>query len=366
MKNMKNIPVAVKISVYTAGILILALGCLFFWLTMNEYRPSAVEAVSIAGNVPARVPEPGVLFGQPLELYSWNIGYAALDAGQDFIMDGGNGVRPSSPGVVENNIWAIQSFLASQAADFVFLQEVDVNSSRSYGVDQADYFTGSWQGTSAFALNYFCKFVPYPFPRFLGRVESGLLTLNTLHAGSQAERIALPTAFDWPVRIAQLKRCLLVERLPVEGGKELVLVNLHLEAYDSGEGRDAQMRVLVDFLKAEYAKGNYCVAGGDFNQNFPGTEANFPLKDTDHFVPGAIEPGQFGEGWTAAADIAVPSARLLDKSYDGVREGRQFYCLDGFLVSPNVQVDSVKTIDLDFRNSDHNPVILTFTLLDSR
>jgi endonuclease/exonuclease/phosphatase family metal-dependent hydrolase len=335
-------------------------GCFFAWLVLNEYKPSAIETVLIKGNVLARVPS-----GQSLELFSWNIGYAALDAGQDFILDGGNGVRPHFQSVVENNIWAIQSFLASQAADFVFLQEVDVNSRRSYGVDQVDYFTGSWQGTSAFALNYFCKFIPYPFPRFLGRVESGLLTLNTFYAGAQAERIALPTPFKWPVRLAQLKRCLLTERLPVEGSdRELVLVNLHLEAYDSGEGRDAQMNVLADFLKSEYAKGNYCVAGGDFNGNFPGAEENFPLKVTEHFLPGTVDSGLLGEDWTAAADITVPSARLLDKPYDGVREGRQFYVIDGFLVSPNVKVDSVKTIDLDFRNSDHNPVILTFRLMN--
>ncbi|MDR0585624.1 MAG: endonuclease/exonuclease/phosphatase family protein [Treponema sp.] len=356
---MKNIPLVAKISGCTVGVLVCAVGCLFIWLTLNEYKPSAIETVSIAGNAPVKVP-----LEQSLELYSWNIGYAALDAGQDFIMDGGNGVRPHSQSTVENNIWAIQSFLASQAADFVFLQEVDVNSRRSYGVDQADYFTGSWQGTSAFALNYFCKFVPYPFPRFLGRTESGLLTLTTFYAGAQAERVALPAAFTWPVRIAQLKRCLLVERLPVQGnGGELVLVNLHLEAYDSGEGKKAQMNVLIDFLKSEYAKGNYCVAGGDFNLNFPGAEANFPVTNTEYFVPGTIEPDTLEEGWIAAADTTVPSARLLDKPYNGVREGRQFYCLDGFLVSPNVTVDSVKTIDLDFRNSDHNPVILTFTLL---
>jgi endonuclease/exonuclease/phosphatase family metal-dependent hydrolase len=357
---MKNISVVVKIAGCTAGVLVFAVIWLFVWLTLNEYRPAAVETVSIVGNAPGRVPS-----GQPLELYSWNIGYAALDAGQDFILDGGNGVRPASQGIVENNMWAIQSFLASQAADFVFFQEVDVNSRRSYGIDEAGYFTGSWQGSSAFALNYFCKFVPYPFPRFLGKVESGLLTLNTFSAEAEADRIALPTPFTWPVRFAQLKRCLLVERLPVEGSdRELVLVNLHLEAYDSGEGREAQMKVLVDFLKAEYAKGNYCVAGGDFNANFPGAEAVFPLANTEFFTPGTVEPDMLGEFWTAAADIAAPSARLLDKPYDGVREGRQFYVIDGFVVSPNVQVDLVKTVDLDFRNSDHNPVVLTFTLLD--
>jgi len=46
-----------------------------------------------------------------------------------------------------------------------------------------------------------------------------------------------------------------------------VLVNLHLEAYDSGEGKIAQTKLLVEFLEQEYAKGNYVIAGGDFNQD---------------------------------------------------------------------------------------------------
>ncbi|MDR1506113.1 MAG: endonuclease/exonuclease/phosphatase family protein [Treponema sp.] len=355
---MKNMPLAVKISGCVLGALVFVFVLLILWLSLTEYKPSGSEMVPVTGNVSARVSP-----GQPLKVISWNIGYASLDAGQDFVLDGGKGVRPASQTIVEKNVWAIQSFLVSQAADFVFLQEVDVNSHRSYGVDQVDYFTGSWKGTSAFALNYRCKFVPYPFPRFLGRVESGLVTLGAFYSGRQAERIALPSPFRWPVRAAQLKRCLLVQRFPIQnGGRELVLVNLHMEAYDSGEGKEAQTRILADFLKAEYEKGNYCVAGGDFNQLFPGAQAHFPLTDTEHFVPGTLEENLLGSDWTLAADITSPTARLLDKPYTGGRDGVQFYVIDGFLVSPNVRVDSIQTVDLDFANSDHNPVVLTFTL----
>ncbi|HCC38245.1 MAG TPA: endonuclease/exonuclease/phosphatase, partial [Treponema sp.] len=47
------------------------------------------------------------------------------------------------------------------------------------------------------------------------------------------------------------------------------MVNLHLDAYESSGGREAQTQMLLDFLYREYAKGNYCIAGGDFNQSFP-------------------------------------------------------------------------------------------------
>lgn len=46
-------------------------------------------------------------------------------------------------------------------------------------------------------------------------------------------------------------------------------MNLHLEAYDDGEGKEAQTAMLLQILQEEYVKGNYVIAGGDFNQSFP-------------------------------------------------------------------------------------------------
>ena len=37
--------------------------------------------------------------------------------------------------------------------------------------------------------------------------------------------------------------------------------------------------------------------------------------------------------------------------------------IDGYIVSPNVQVDRVKTLDEGFVYTDHNPVLLEVTLL---
>jgi hypothetical protein len=75
-----------------------------------------------------------------------------------------------------------------------------------------------------------------------------------------------------------------------------------------------------------------------------------------------LDGALFGEGWILAADPGSPSCRSLDRPYDGNREGFQFYLIDGFIISPNVQLNSVRTVDLDFRNSDHNPVMLNFSL----
>jgi len=348
------------------GILILV-GIGLMWLSSREYKPADRETVTVAPLLslkPARF--------EPIELYIWNIGYASLGAKEDFFMDGGKGVRPVEARIVEENIKAIQTFFTAVAPDIIFIQEIDVNSKRSYGINQVEYLSRAWKGSSAFALNFKCPFVPVPFPDFIGKVESGILILNSYGTGSaassSAERISLPSPFSWPERIAQLKRCLLVQRIPIQedgsaNGAELVLVNLHLEAYDSGgAGRIAQTRVLAEFLKAEYAKGNYCVAGGDFNQVFPALKDVFPIQQNEFFTPGIVDDSLFGEGWILAADPSSPSCRSLDKPYGGNRENFQFYIIDGFILSPNVELIAVQTQDLDFQNSDHNPVKLTFSL----
>jgi endonuclease/exonuclease/phosphatase family metal-dependent hydrolase len=341
------------------GFLVLA-GVGIMWLTFREYKPADRKPVPVSPSLslrPARF--------QPIELYIWNIGYAALGAKEDFFMDGGKGVRPIAARSVEENICAIQTFLAGVAPDIIFLQEIDVNSKRSYGINQVEYLSQAWKGSSAFALNFKCPFVPVPFPDFIGKVESGLLTLNS-YGSSSAERISLPSPFSWPERVAQLKRCLLVQRIPIQdngGSAELVLVNLHLEAYDSGgAGRIAQTRVLAEFLKEEYGKGNYCVAGGDFNQVFPALKDVFPIQQNEFFTPGIVDDSLFGEGWILAADPSAPSCRSLDKPYSGNRENFQFYIIDGFILSPNVELIAIQTQDMDFKNSDHNPVKLTFSL----
>ncbi len=69
--------------------------------------------------------------------------------------------------------------------------------------------------------------------------------------------------------------------MPIQGGTaELVLVNLHLEAYDDGEGKAAQTAQLAQLLQEERARGNYVIAGGDFNQSFSNVDTSmYPLQD---------------------------------------------------------------------------------------
>lgn len=344
------------------GILLALVAALFLilllWLTLREYKPQDEEVVPIAGTA-NRTLAPG----DSLQVTSWNTGYAGLDETQDFFMDGGNGVRPQSEDIVRKNVEGITAQLQKLNSDVYFLQEVDVNSKRSYYIDERTEYADAFPDyENTYAINYKVDYVPYPLPT-IGKVEGGLVSLNSFSA-SESQRISLPVSFSWPIRLGQLKRCLLVNRVPLSGSdKELVLVNLHLEAYDSGEGKIAQTKQLVEFLEAEYAKGNYVIAGGDFNQTFNAEDMEtYPVINPDLWTPGVLDLTELSEGWTLAEDPTVPSCRLLNQPYDPTSPDTQFYIIDGFILSPNVTLQEAKTTDAEFRYSDHNPLTVQVTL----
>ena len=335
-------------------VVVIAFAGLLGFLSVTEYKPNDVEPAEIKGAGTGAVP------AQNLSILCWNIGYGGLGAAEDFFLDGGTHARPDSRETVNAYLKGIlHSITEEKPADLVMLQEVDSNSSRTYGIDETGVLSMS---ISAYAMNYSCPFVPIPFPP-MGKVHSGVLT-TTDYEIREAERVALPCPFSWPLSTANLKRCLLVCRLPVQGtDKELVLVNLHLEAYDDGEGKIAQTRQLMDLLQKEYLKGNFVIAGGDFNQLFPGSLEVWPNSHPENWVPGLLETESLPAGFRYVCDISVPTCRLLNQPYnpeDSVNT--QYYAIDGYVVSPNVTVDTVETLDLGFRNSDHNPVYITVSL----
>ena len=339
------------------GLLLLAAAALFVTLTVTEYRPEPEKELEIVGIAPA-------LDKKTVTVLSWNTGYCALGAESDFFMDGGEQVRPASVALIQKNLGGIQEYLSAQDADFHLLQEVDTDSKRSYEIDEAVALREDVSRSSAYALNFSCNYVPYPWPP-IGKVHSGLLTTSR-YAISDATRISLPCSFSWPVSMANLKRCLLVTRIQIAGSeKELVLVNLHLEAYDDGAGKLAQSEQLRTFLTAEYEKGNYIVAGGDWNQIFPNTESAWPNTHRELWTPGYLDENELDEGWRYLWDDSVPTCRLLNQPYDPAdAENTQYYVIDGFLVSPNLVGERMETLDADFAYTDHNPVRLTLTLGD--
>ena len=302
--------------------------------------------------------------GDTLKVVTWNIGYGALGDNADFFMDGGTSVYTADKARVQENITAVSDWLKEQNPRLILLQEIDRDSMRSRSIDETEAISSAiGKGYDmTFANNYKAVFVPFPFPP-LGKVDSGLLTLSA-YPIKTATRVSLPCPFDWPIRTANLKRCLMVDRIHVGGSDhDFVVVNLHLEAYDTGAGKIEQTRQLAQLLKEEYGKGNYVIAGGDFNQVFSNVDWSMYPADPSKWLPGKIDESAFDDTWTCLMDNSVPTCRSLDQPYAGAdKENFQYYLIDGFIVSNNITVKECKTQDLGFVNSDHNPVLMEMKL----
>ena len=358
-KKKKPIPLKILIGILTAvGIILLAAVGFIAYLSVTEYYPKEQTEV-----LPVGKGNKHINAGDSFTVMSWNIGYGALGDNADFFMDGGKSVKTADSARVEENMKAIMSEIDSVQADAIFLQETDRDSDRSSHLNEAQLLSSHLPNhESTFASNFKVPFVPYPLPP-IGKVDSGIQILSAFPS-YESYRVPLPCPFNWPIRVANLKRCLLVNRIHLDNSDhDLVLVNLHLEAYDSGEGKIEQTKQLVDFLESEYAAGNYVIAGGDFNQSFSNVDTSkYPLTE-GLWQCGEFDTSVLSDGWQCMMDNSVPTCRSLDKPYvDADKSNFQYYLIDGFIVSPNVNVTAVRTKDLGFKNTDHNPVVIRVTL----
>lgn len=374
--NAKPMIKILKIVGAALGIIIFIAAIFVGVLTVTEYKPQDSEDLTVTYNDQQATQDDSfptdtnklsqqkeLSIGDNISVVTWNIGYGSLGANADFFMDGGDSVYTSTKEQVLTNMSAITEELNSLSPDIILLQEVDEKSSRSHKINEASIIRDELPSyNSSYAYNYKTLMVPYPIPP-IGQVASGIMTLST-YPVSTACRTKLPCPFSYPIRLCNLKRCLIVSKVPIDGtDKELVIVNLHLEAYDSGEGKAAQTKMLADILQAETDKGNYVIAGGDFNQTFSNTDiSSYPQQSDELWAPSLIDISEFGNDFTCIADSSVPTCRSLDKSYDDADDKFQFYVIDGFIVSSNISIKSIETVNLDFQNSDHNPIKLEVIL----
>lgn len=338
-------------------VLLILFGGYLIFMFVTDYKPDKITSITVNQDKSEKVEK-----NKPLSIMTFNIGYCGLDDKQDFFMDGGTGSRSVSKKKTLDNLNGIIDFMNSNKQSFIFLQEIDKKSTRSFYVNEVEQVEKSLDGySSSFAINYKVPWVFLPIRKPHGAVESGVMSLSQYKIDS-ASRYQYSGREDYPRQLFDLDRCFLETRLPVEKGKELVLINSHLSAYDKGgKVRKQQLGFLKDYIIKEYNKGNYVVVGGDWNHALPETDSK--LFKTEQSWPDWLKklPDDFTpEGFKWGVDKSIPTNRSIDIPY---KEGINFTSvIDGFLVSPNIDIKKVTGYDLKFKNADHNPVSMEFLL----
>lgn len=306
--------------------------------------------------------------GQTYTAQTWNIGYGSYPPSYSFFMDGGKQSKADSKASVQKAINGVIQTTQATPPDFALFQEVDEDGDRSRHVDEVVMIQRAFADTHAtvYGQNYDSPYLFYPFTDPIGKAKSGLVTLTNTHVTS-ARRYSLPieTTFS---KFTDLDRAFTATKLPVANGKTLQLLNIHMSAFTKDQKvQAAQFKKLFDYIDAAYQTGDYVIVGGDYNhrllKNAPAifhTQAN--EYTWTHPFPFAKLPKGFTVPTAGLAEAAIPSVRYLDEPY---QKGHTFVTLiDGFILSPNVTAQSVHVVDAGFKDSDHNPMRLAFSLQD--
>ncbi|MBP5160296.1 MAG: endonuclease/exonuclease/phosphatase family protein [Lachnospiraceae bacterium] len=303
--------------------------------------------------------------GEEYTIITNNVGFGAYTQDFTFFMDGGEESRAASEESVRKCIGEAMDEIDSHKPDFILVQELDTDSTRSYHTDQREIFETRFSDYAGmFANNYHSAYLMYPIFEPHGASNSGLLTLSgfEMHDGIR-RRLEISESFS---KILDLDRCYSKARVKVSNGKDLVIYNTHMSAYGgSDEIRASQMNLILGDMKEEYDKGNYCVCGGDFNNDFTGdsvpTLNGGMTSDMGWTQPFPTE--LIPEGIKRCTDYTcgeiLPTVRNCDVPY---KKGNFTLIVDGFMVSENVEVTYLENIQKDFVYSDHNPVVMKFRL----
>lgn len=365
-KILRHFLVALGILILVAGV---AAGGYIAYMQAQYYRIEDHLAL------PVERPVDDILCTEtPYTAVSYNIGFGAYGPDYSFFMDTGAlldgtptqgqyGKAISRDAVLCNTSGALHT-LCQMDADFYLLQEVDEKADRSYHVNERLMAARALPGYSrVWAENFHSAYLAYPLHDPHGAVQAGLASFSRYQV-NQAVRRSYPVDESFFVKFTDLDRCFTLLRLPVEGQTgQLVLINSHMSAYDEGGVvRARQLKLLNQVIQEEYKKGNYVIVGGDFNHALYGTGHAFACRQQ---YPAWVQdmgnedlPDHFSFV-VARNGTQVPTCRGADIPY---QKGVNYVTVvDGFLVSDNVHAEALN-VDTDFLYSDHNPVLLTFTL----
>lgn len=317
--------------------------------TLDEYKPAKETLLVKDYNAPA--------ISDSFTIITWNIGYEGLGEDMDFFYEGGKMVRPSKDQYSKYSEEIAQRIASFDTSAFIFLQEVDTLSHRSWNHNQLNEIKQLLPGYHGYFAENYKAWVPVPILNPMGKVRAGLVTFSKYMPVS-SKRVSYESSYGWPMRLFQLKRCYLETRFKTSDGKQLVLVNTHNSAFsDAASLRDKELNTLKTLMLNEYMKGNYVIVGGDWNQNPPSFDTTLllPVYKSKHIYPGI--PSDFiPNGWNYAFDPIHTTNRYVNIPY---KAGETFSTLiDFFVISPNVRLKSVKTIPTGFKESDHQPVVI--------
>lgn len=301
--------------------------------------------------------------GETYTAVTYNIGFGAYIPEFSFFMDGGTESTAFSKEAVEAAVRGAGECARDFNPDFVLFQEVDLQATRSFYVNQVELLRAVFpEYYFTFGINYDSPFLMYPLKNPHGRSKAGLANFSRFPIVS-AVRYSLPIS-DGFEKFYDLDRCYVRLKVPVSNGKFLDIYHVHLSAYsDDARIREGQFTRLMGALEESAEQGNYVLCTGDFNYDMRNLQ-QITQVSWAHIFPRERLP----KGFVIVQDTlpeeeraAMPdSSRNADIPYDP--EKSMTITLDAFIASDNLETVSYQVYHHGFLFSDHQPVLFSFRL----
>lgn len=312
---------------------------------------------------------------------TYNIGFGAYTPDFSFFMDGGKSSWAKSKDSVKETIKGAGELVASKDSDFALIQEIDLDATRSYHVNEYSILKETIPAYNCvFAQNYDSAFLFYPFTQPHGKSKAGLALFSKYPiTGSLRRSFPISTSFT---KFFDLDRCYSISRVPVDNGKELVIFELHMSAYGNSDAiREGQIRMLSEDMQKEYEAGNYVICGGDFNHDLKAADTQSKASDASNNTQTDSGDSAEPESWAypfPRSELPEHFSFCLDQLsedeknnlWNSARNADMEYVpgetytvtLDGFIISDNVECTKYENVNTGYSYSDHDPVYMEFQL----
>jgi hypothetical protein len=330
------------------GIVIIALLIIFTGILALNYFNNGLKSKSGRGDMLANA-------GAVISILDWNIGYAGLGKESDFIMDGGENLLPPSVEIVEKNLAGIQNILSQNKTDLTLIQEASEPDMLNLGVDVLGGLRMSLSGYDwFFTYDFRTQFIPRS-----SAVKHGLVSFSRIKT-SPVKLIRLPLEPTRLQGIIQRQYHIQAREITDVNENAWVVMNIHLSAFDEGGNiRVQQFEKLMQIAKTYYAEGKHVIIGGDWNMQLTLTDFPNTTKQEDLFWLKTLPHEKIPTDWKLVFDPNIATVRTNERPY--IKNENYTTIIDGFLVSPNVDVMSVEGIDTNFEFTDHQAVLAQFT-----
>ncbi|MGF1495865.1 MAG: endonuclease/exonuclease/phosphatase family protein [Elainellaceae cyanobacterium] len=274
------------LAILLTGIPLALLIGFYAWASSAAYPKSRYAEIVSYGGSSASSLRPAV---DTFTVVTYNIGYLSGLTN--------NLAVPRTSELFADNLKTAIAALRPLDADIIALQEIDLGSHRSYNVQQASELASQLGlGNGAIAINWDKRYVPFPYwppaAHFRG-ILSGQAILSH-HPIRTHERIVLEKVAGKPFFYngLYLDRLAQVAELEMQG-RSLIVINVHLEAFDEPTRR--RQTQAVKALVEQYVPQYPVLLLGDFN-SMPPTAKQFDptiriLLDMPEIQPAFPEEG---------------------------------------------------------------------------